>query len=250
VERCNQALHFYTAYVISVEDNDQISGIRLEISEVNNTGGKMNRDMRLITSLLLAFFCLLFVTPCPQTSSAQTRTQGGSGKEVFSGNIIFFDGTFGPGYRRGRGSGTSTDYFTMTINSLSSENEVQNLLSALQSGGQDSLKRVLSKEKRGTIQIGNGIGRDVQAVWVTQTEEGRRISAISERWLGFGELRRGSRSTDYPFTYIEIYTEDDGKGEGTLIPAARLRSKGGNNIEVENFGIYPARLTNIKQRRK
>jgi hypothetical protein len=25
-----------------------------------------------------------------------------------------------------------------------------------------------------------------------------------------------------------------------------VRSKGGNNSEIENFGIYPARLTNIK----
>jgi hypothetical protein len=210
----------------------------------------MNKNTRLLTSLLLAVFCVLLITPCPQTSSAQTRSQGGGGREVFSGNIIFFDGTFGPGFGRRRGPGTSIEFFTLTINSHSSDSEVQGLLNALQSGGQDALKRALSNEKRGTIQIGNRIGRDVQAVWVSQTEEGRKISAISERWLGFGELRRGARSTDYPFTYIEIYAEDDGKGEGTLIPAARLRSKGGNNLEVENFGIYPARLTNIKQGRK
>jgi hypothetical protein len=56
---------------------------------------------------------------------------------------------------------------------------------------------------------------------------------------------------DYPFTYIEIFIEEDGgRGDGTLIPAARVRSRGGNNIEIENFGIYPARLTNIKVRRR
>jgi hypothetical protein len=60
-----------------------------------------------------------------------------------------------------------------------------------------------------------------------------------------------SRSVDYPLTYIEIFIEEDGgKSEGSLIPAARVRSKGGNNIEIENFGIYPARLTNIKVGKK
>ena len=101
------------------------------------------------------------------------------------------------------------------------------------------------------MRIGNGLARDIQAMWVTQTEEGRKISALAERWLGFGELRRGARSVDYPLTYIEIFIEEDGgKSEGSLIPAARVRSKGGNNIEIENFGIYPARLTNIKLGKK
>ncbi len=35
----------------------------------------------------------------------------------------------------------------------------------------------------------------------------RAISALSERWQGFGELRRGARSLDYQFTYIEIFIE-------------------------------------------
>jgi len=124
-------------------------------------------------------------------------------------------------------------------------------LNALQKDGQDGLIKALGREKRGTLQIGSRLGRDVQAVWLTRTEEGRKISALSERWQGYGELRRGARSLDYPLTYIEIFIEEDGgKGDGSLIPAARVRSKGGNNIEIENFGIYPARLTNIKVGKK
>jgi len=125
------------------------------------------------------------------------------------------------------------------------------VLNALQKDGQDGLIKALGREKRGTLQIGSRLGRDVQAVWLTRTKEGRKISALSERWQGFGELRRGARSLDYPLTYIEIFiAEDGGKGDGSLIPAARVRSKGGNNIEIENFGIYPARLTNIKVGKK
>ncbi|MGH9842429.1 MAG: hypothetical protein ACREEM_27115 [Blastocatellia bacterium] len=198
-------------------------------------------------------FCVALVALCVQSSNVQGKSMSNAFKEVYSGNMIYFDGTFGPaaGLRRGGRSGSGVEFFTLTINSYTPESDVNRMLAALKDGGQDALSKVLGKEKKGTLQIGTRLGRDVQAVWVTRTDEGRKISALSERWLGFGELRRGARSVDYPFTYIEIFVEEDGgKGEGSLIPAARVRSKGGNNIEIENFGIYPARLTNIKMSNK
>lgn len=209
----------------------------------------MNKKTLLLTHLLLPVLCVMFLVPRPPATNAQSKSAGKGGKDVYSGNVIFFDGTFGPGVGRGN-RGTNVDFFTLTVDSYTPDSEVQSMLSALQSGGQDGLMKALSKAKRGTIQIGSRLGIDVQAIWATQTEEGRKICGLSERWMGIGELRRGARSTDYPYSYIEIYVEDDGKGEGSLIPAARVRSKGGNNLEVENFGIYPARLTNIKQGKK
>jgi len=64
-----------------------------------------------------------------------------------------------------------------------------------------------------------------------------------------GEARRGARSLDYPFTYIELFMDRNGKGEGELIPAARVRATGAKSWEIENFGVYPARLTNVRQER-
>ncbi len=186
------------------------------------------------------------------SSKVQGKPASNIQKEIYTGNMIYFDGTFGPaaGLRGGR-AGSGAEFFTMTVDSYTPESEVASMLDALKKGGQDGLMKTLSKEKRGTIRIGSNLARDIQAIWVTQTEEGHKISALSERWLGFGELRRGVRSVDYPLTYIEIFIEEDGrKSEGSLIPAARVRSKGGNNIEIENFGIYPARLTNIKLGKK
>ena len=163
-----------------------------------------------------------------------------SGQGIYRGNIIYIGGP----------RGSATDFFTLKIDSITPEDEVKRMLAALQNGGQDELQKILGHQKRGTLQIGARLSHDIQAVWVTQTEEGRKIYALSERWLGFGELRRGTRSVDYPFTFVELYVEDDGKAEGELIPAARVRAKKGMTIEVENFGIYPARLTNVRQSRK
>ncbi len=209
-----------------------------------------NNLLSRLSSLLI---CVALVALCVQPSNVQGRPMSNAFKEVYSGNMIYFDGTFGPaaGLRRAGRSGSGVEFFTLTVTGYTPESDVQRLLGALKDGGQDGLMKALGKEKKGTLQIGTRLGRDVQAVWVTRTDEGRKISALSERWLGFGELRRGTRSVDYPFTYIEIFVEEDGgKGEGSLIPAARVRSKGGNNVEIENFGIYPARLTNIKMSKK
>jgi hypothetical protein len=192
-----------------------------------------------LTCLLLSFFCVALAVITPRSASAQARTAGKSGKEVYRGNITYIGGPR-----------TITDFFTLTINSYTPENNIRRFTEILRNEGQGDFWDALGREKRGSIQVGAQLALDLKAVWVTQTEEGRKISALAERWLGFGELRRGARSVDYPFTYIELWVEEDGDVEGTLFPAARVWSKGGNAIEVENFGTYPARLSNIKQRKK
>ncbi len=196
----------------------------------------MNKKTSCLTILL---FCVSLIALPPQTSHAQGRSAGRSSKEVYRGNITYIGGPR-----------VISEFFTLTIENYTPDDRVQNLLDVLKRDGQDGLLKAVGKDKRGSMQIGAGIARDINEVWISPTEEGRKIMILSERWLGFGELRRGARSVDYPFTYIELYVEDDGKAEGSLIPAARVRVKRDKTIEVENFGIYPARLANIKQRRR
>ncbi len=203
--------------------------------------------------LLLLLISIATIAFSVQPSRGQGNLGTGRAADVYTGNMIFFDGTFGlsTGLRGNNRSGSGVEFFTLTVNNYTPKSEVTRMLGVLRQDGQDGLLKVLGKEKRGSLQIGTRLARDVQAVWITQTDEGRKVCALSERWLGFGELRRGARSVDYPLTYIEIFTEDDGgKSEGSLIPAARVRSKGDDDLEIENFGIYPARLTNIKVGKK
>lgn len=201
----------------------------------------MNKRSLHLTPILLPLACLSLLLLCPQSIGAQQRRAAErGGKQVYRGNIVYIGGRFG----------TVTDFFTLTIDNYTPDDEVLAFTNILKDDGQNGLWRKLDKQRRGTIQIGNNLSRDLNAVWITQTEEGRKISALAERWLGFAELRRGARSLDYPFTYVELWVEDDGDVEGSLFPAARVRSKGDRTLEIENFGIYPARLTNLKQTRK
>jgi len=146
----------------------------------------------------------------------------------------------------GRYSGRTTP-FTLIVRSLTAPNQVRELNEALAQGGQDGLLKSLSKMEAGRIQIGTGIGLPANAIIADPwTDGGTKLTVFYERNLRFFELRYGTRSEDYRVGYAEIFLDRNGRGEGTLIPAARVRLKDGNTWEVEDFGVFPARLLGLR----
>jgi hypothetical protein len=137
--------------------------------------------------------------------------------------------------------------FRLIVNKFSTSQEVDQLNAALQSGGQDALLSALSKMKSGRIEVGSGVGITANAIIATQSENRTKITVLYERNIRFGELRYGSRSTDYKFGYAELYI-GRGDDEGMLIPAAFIRTRDRNTWEVEDFGTFPARLMGIQVR--
>lgn len=88
--------------------------------------------------------------------------------------------------------------FTLIVNRNTTPEEVQQLNSTLQSGGQDKLLGVLSKMDAGRIQIGNNVGVTANAIIATpQGDGGSKITVIYQRTIHFFELRYGTRSEDY-----------------------------------------------------
>jgi hypothetical protein len=146
----------------------------------------------------------------------------------------------------GRFAGRTTP-FTLTVKSVTPPNQVRELNEALGRGGQDELLKTLSKMEAGRIQIGTGISLPANAIisdpW---GDGGTRLTVFYERNLRFFELRYGTRSEDYKIGYAEMYVDGNGRGEGTFIPAARVKLKGGNTWEVEDFGVFPARLLGLR----
>lgn len=146
----------------------------------------------------------------------------------------------------GRAAGRSRP-FRLTVNTYTPAGEVERLNSALQRGGDDELLKMLSGMNAGRIAIGNNVGVTANAVIATpQAEGGTRLTILYERTVDFYELRYGTRSADYRFGYAEIFLDRRGRGEGTFIPAARVRLKGGNTWEVEDFGVFPARVMGVR----
>lgn len=176
------------------------------------------------------------------TSVQRTPVSGIRGREVYTGTVVYFPDI------RSRRTTTASTTFTLTLDSQTAPNEIGQFDARLREGGQDGLMKMISNSKHGRLQIGGNVGRDIGFVQVTPSEEGgRKYTIILERWINFAEARRGTRSLDYPFTYIELYLDDAGKGEGMMFSAAKIRFKD-NSVEVENFATYPAKLMGVIRR--
>jgi len=165
-------------------------------------------------------------------------------RATFTGTVLI--------YGSGMNTRTTTNTFTMTLNGQTPPAQAQELLSTLQSGGQEDLRRALNRgHEVGRFSIGGRVGLPIEAAVIDQLGDRTRIRAVMERWQGFGELWRGSRSVDYPFSYVELYVDRAGRGEGTFIAAAQIRwrnNHGQNQVEIEDFGTFPGRLMGVQLR--
>ncbi len=136
--------------------------------------------------------------------------------------------------------------FTLHVNRYSSADDAERLNAALRSGGQDELMNVLSKLDAGRISVGTGVGVTANVVIASPAAEGRtKLTVLFQRNINFFELRAGTRSSDYRYGYAEIFLDGRGRGEGTFIPAAKIRLQGDTWV-VEDFGEFPARLMGLR----
>jgi hypothetical protein len=142
----------------------------------------------------------------------------------------------------------------MVVNGRTSPADAARYLNTLQNGGQDDLLRELNRNDLGRFSLSGSVGRPLSAVIVDEDNGSTRVRAVFQRWIGFGELRYGLRSADYPFGYVEIRIDPrTGQGEGTIIPAARIRFRNARNggmdqVEIEDFGTFPGRLMGVRMR--
>jgi hypothetical protein len=197
----------------------------------------MKRKSLLLLTILVTLLGTTAFYPATNTTNASVQS------DPFAGRTITGTAYFIGGRRPGR-----SVPFRLIINRFSSPDEIDRLNSALQSGGQDDLLRTLSKMDAGRIEVGTGVGVPANAIIRSDDGEGRtKLMVLYERDLRFAELRYGARRADYRFGYAELHV-GRGENEGMLIPAAKVRLRGGNTWEVEDFGTFPARLMGLQVR--
>jgi hypothetical protein len=166
--------------------------------------------------------------------------------ETYTGTVV--------SYGNGLTGRLRTGSFTLTIDRQTSDQRANQLLGLLQEGSDDALLNQLDNEDVGRFSINGTIGPRLNVVRESDVNGQRRIFAVFRRWMNFGEVRGGYRSTDYPYGVIELYVDPrTGRGEGTYIAAARInwrqdKKTGRNQIEIENFATYPARLLGVTRR--
>lgn len=187
-------------------------------------------------TIVLKLLCALCCIMCASFFQPAAEAKGQS-RQYVNGTVVGISG---------RSAGRSRP-FRLIVNSYTTPGQVRELNDALQRGGQDELLRALSEMNAGRVQVGTGVGVRANAVisdpW---GEGGTKLTVFYERNVSFYELRYGTRSENYRIGYAEIFLDRNGRGEGTFIPAARVRLRDGNTWEVEDFGVFPARLLGLR----
>lgn len=138
------------------------------------------------------------------------------------------------------------------VKAYTDDDKTQQFATALVEGGQEALTKALEKsDDIGSIQLTGRVGfYDFKLIRSRPTATGRRIVAVCDRPLQFGELYGGTRSTDYTIGIMILDLKKDKKGKevgsGTLYYAARVKIKN-KTIKIEHFQLHPVRLVNVRK---
>jgi hypothetical protein len=152
------------------------------------------------------------------------------------------------------GSGPRAGVVDIVLERLTTDEERQGLIAAFVEGGQDSLLKALQKVRPrvGFIRTPNSLGYDLQYAYRFANSDGTsRIIIGTDRPINFWEASRQPRTIDYPFTIIEMRLDAKGEGEGRMAAGTKIsKSKDGKTIELENYGISPVALNEIKLQKR
>lgn len=192
----------------------------------------------------------LAMTAFSQKESKQQKPKS----EIFSA-LAYLPTGAGP---RMVGAG-GTMNLTIHIKRYSTDAEAQQLAQTLVSGGQDAVVKSLEKMNEiGKVEMVGRVGFfDLKFIRSRPLKEGgRRIIAACDRPIQFLEAYVSGRSTDYQVGIVELElkekSEHGGKkikeeGEGVLIYAANVKVIDGHRVEIESYGVEPARLMGVRK---
>ena len=143
------------------------------------------------------------------------------------------------------GGGTSP--VMIHIDRYSTDAEIQKLAGILKDKGPDALRDALWDLEAGYIRVGGGLGYPIAVARSRPVDKGRAIRIMMDRPISFRESVSSARSLDYPFGYIEINLDNNGKGEGRFFAAAQVTMTAGT-VDIESYSPQPLRLLAVQKR--
>lgn len=132
---------------------------------------------------------------------------------------------------------------TVIVNDYSSDAEVNELAGILKAKGQDALVSAMDKLKeKGRIALTGTVGNQVQVIRQHPGPKGRRIVLVANRQMSLPELWNSGRSTSYKFSIIVLDVNAEGKGDGLVYYAVKLKYNKNGQLELEHYGQAPGRI--------
>ena len=145
---------------------------------------------------------------------------------------------------------TKAGTIDIVIDRWSTPAERDMLVAALKEGGTDGLLRALQKikEPAGYIQTPGRVGYPLRFAWQMPTPDGgKRMIIATDRPVSFLEVSNAARTMDYPFMLADVRLGPDGKGQGKLLPLAKIGVNEDHVVEIENYASEPVRLTEVHE---
>ncbi len=141
-------------------------------------------------------------------------------------------------------------FLDIVIEEWTTPEERQALIQTFLDGGSKALYDALEHQSRkGYLKLPNTLGYDMQYAWQVEVEGKRHIVLASNRPMGFLELARNSRSTDYNVSLVVLEIDPEtGEGEGNAAGGAELsldEETGRLNIAIR--GTRPTQLKKVKR---
>ncbi len=144
----------------------------------------------------------------------------------------------------------ATGVVDITLYRFSTDQEREMLLTTLQEFGEDRLLDALQKIRPpvGYMRTPNTLGYDLYFARRHDNPDGSyRVVLATNRRVAFGEVATSTRSMQYQFNVIELHLDKDGKGEGKMVPMAKVSwDAKAQKLEIENYNALPVDLINVK----
>jgi len=137
----------------------------------------------------------------------------------------------------------------IAVDKWTTPKEREALLTVFVQKGPDKLLDALQDNpKVGYIRLPQTLAWDLRYAFESPLPEGgRRVVLVTDRPISFKEAVNNPRVSDYPYTLIEIRFPKDGVGVGKMSVATKISlSKDKKTMELENYGIEPVRLTEVR----
>jgi hypothetical protein len=135
------------------------------------------------------------------------------------------------------------------IDHYTEDAQVQRLKGILQSKGSSALRDALWDQEAGYIRIGGSLGYPIAAARSHQAPDGGTIIRLMiDRPIAQWEVINNLRTVDYPFAFVEIHLDRNGKGAGEFYQAAKVSMTGNDQLNVENYSPQPLKLLAVQER--
>ena len=190
--------------------------------------------------------CVIAFTTLASVAAATEplKAAPGTGKESFTATVI--------GGANMRLPGGGTFRLTVNVESWTSVEERKRLLGVLKEQGKDALLKETRKLKAGYI-LAPPAARwpswEVNVASSIETPEGRIVRLFTERPIALEEAFFNTRSKDFEFGVMELKIGKDGKGDGVIVPAAKVYfdDKGQLVFETTPFATGPYKVMGVSK---